>query len=1322
MLSLASKNRACCSRLFVQQLLANQLTLKEEDVSQFISTWIQNRGPMNYTQYALRSEDSLDVDLLLSLPERIRHNTELRLPQSYITSVLCATFALLAEQEGTCTTAVYTCDCGAPTTNIIAADKLQQRATSLLARACARGFQQEVVASWLSVALHTSLTSTSTSQLSSLRIPAIVLMNALMLQSDPQQSMHRGFMTIAWVLQFVQAAIANSSHLTMCNSLLHVLSSHAQISTNMNTHANWKHDSNNNNKNDGNCITTTPSSSSYLRYLWYMMLGCQHISSLPSIIQQALQYTLITGQTYTTPHTPMHSGYPPLPSDMLHGLIGYLLLSSQCHNDTKTDQATRSDISITTIDTLHVLRLLPVHSWLLSAWGDASYYAHTDASQDASLSRAIEIAISYLSEDAFHQASADDGSPLLLSTVMQSVQSRLDYPHTAVRGGALRVASAMSQVITPNAPLRFSGDKDVDDTYDMQGIHALPPGTRKRLLISALLAERTVLRECHRDVLLPNDRDVSMNGLLHQALLRPAVQPVHHAMSTVENSGTTSQPLALPSIDAPTSSDVTYNTLATVKKKPMSRATLLQEDAEEIINKPVTVESDACFTDSDSDTDMTTNTNIHSVDKMSRTRHRDIAANTLVSPLLVPSVYMNTGRCFDAAALREWSHKMSKPADWRATTPQHKNVHSTSTTLQLQLQQLSHPSTPMQSLSMKLPIRISTQLSPKSSPSSYSAHQHDVSLTSIVSTINESTSTHPTVHTQHPLDSKLILHAMSMRQKAPNTITGLMDALRTDNDHEIFAAALAVAPRLIRSAACNATTASDLVYMCPLLLRQLLVLEDRFAMPDFTTWLLSSMVSMTVCVGPVACRTLWSLFYSNEISEALRCMILDVLVLSAKELSGTEPAIIPQTPWEALLQQWESEQVTATNRHQQSLPVALQHGVLNKQSPTHGATDTTTTTPPTNDTLVFDSNCNPNMFGDIASMWFIQPLLKGVVATDSIMDHNSSPTSHAATVALLAADEADLATLISGQAFQSRSGPHISLHGHQQDSILLAQALRSVAVFLELTGLHTTALHTCTATLAVAWLLRDNKHADVRRASLICFAACIAAVQRHKLLDSPSILARCDPVTAERMNGPLLPNSNILAGISRADSSSNSMLATTTTSTSSEVKKNLIHTISSTDIAASSESQTAGATTYETDGTESGTDTNITYNTNHIGELRGVSKTMTTQQQLGRTSQLLQTPSMELGEGGRHNRIRDTLLLTQSSVRQQPTITTDSVNGCEPPPIVWDDVCEIASHLQSIASNDNDDECRALATTMLANTILQDMVLGPLQDLTGMLQ
>ncbi len=58
-------------------------------------------------------------------------------------------------------------------------------------------------------------------------------------------------------------------------------------------------------------------------------------------------------------------------------------------------------------------------------------------------------------------------------------------------------------------------------------------------------------------------------------------------------------------------------------------------------------------------------------------------------------------------------------------------------------------------------------------------------------------------------------------------------------------------------------------------------------------------------------------------------------------------------------------------------------------------------------------------------------------------------------------------------------------------------------------------------------------------------------------------------------------------------------------------------------------------------------------------------------------------------------------------------------DGTGEEPTVWDDLLLSVGWLEGVAESDKDPACRALASTMLRNAVLRDVVFGPIQEVAA---
>jgi hypothetical protein len=396
----------------------------------------------------------------------------------------------------------------------------------------------------------------------------------------------------------------------------------------------------------------------------------------------------------------------------------------------------------------------------------------------------------------------------------------------------------------------------------------------------------------------------------------------------------------------------------------------------------------------------------------------------------------------------------------------------------------------------------------------------------------------------------------------------VIEQLRSEGDHEGVIATLVTLPRLVRAMAADTARCGELVAAAPQLLRALLTLEDRFALPDFGLWRMTAMVSLAVSVLPLAAGELLRTLFAADLSEGFRLEILDVLVSAAREASGSDPPVIPETPWEMALRMWRASRAaklggspgagriaggsggdegpgTRQRRHAPALPPSHAAGA-------GGRRGTTTTVPanaadPTHagtvirrsrglDAASADSSAArpaaPNLLADLAGQYLFYPLLRGILTGTPQPTARSSKAAAASSNRLEGGGDEEAGA--SGECDDTRSTAAAAVAADAEGDVarmmhfaqcprmladpaaanLLAQSLRALAVVLECTRRHPSAPGMARSLLALAWGLKEHRDAGVRRACISCLAAVVAATYLNASLAAPSVLLRASSAPA----------------------------------------------------------------------------------------------------------------------------------------------------------------------------------------------------------------
>jgi hypothetical protein len=572
-------------------------------------------------------------------------------------------------------------------------------------------------------------------------------------------------------------------------------------------------------------------------------------------------------------------------------------------------------------------------------------------------------------------------------------------------------------------------------------------------------------------------------------------------------------------------------------------------------------------------------------------------------------------------------------------------------------------------------------------------------------------------------DSPAAAAARALAGKTPSALSQYGAALREETDYERCLTALATLPRAVRAAAARESAHGSLTLDGPLLLRTLMGLEDRFALPQFHLWRHTGLVALTVALGPAGSHALLGMLWGPDLSAATRMEAVDVLVGAAREMCGAEPAAVPVPPWEEDEAAAAAAAAAPAPRQTPATAAAAAAAGGNEPPPPAGG---------------------PDVFTDVAVDWFFGPLLRGVVTGrpfghlpprgrqtgfsdgDSGMLRESLPPDVADSLS-----GASAARLHSEPGALLDAGNSSSGGGDGSGSVadgrtaLLAHALRALAVLLECvasgagnsssTARSRALVPMARSLLPLAWSVRSHADAGVRRAAISCFASVVAGLHRlgpagcSQALASPSTLGpQQAAVAAAARSGdlPAPPQSPLVQVVVGSDGSGDGAGA---------AGSGRLGTLSSLLRVSSALSQT-------------------TVQDSILGQLTGAGADGT----LSSTSVLLQlgrpTPSSGDGPlGGSSARAHALLgeaagvLLGQQAGAGAATaaaggggdggaLDAATAAALMSAPLVLDDVLAVAAHLRDVAEGDADDVCRALAGAMLRNDILRRMVLGPEED------
>ena len=609
-----------------------------------------------------------------------------------------------------------------------------------------------------------------------------------------------------------------------------------------------------------------------------------------------------------------------------------------------------------------------------------------------------------------------------------------------------------------------------------------------------------------------------------------------------------------------------------------------------------------------------------------------------------------------------------------------------------------------------------------------------------------------------PSQADIIARRLSSR--APTTLSAVSAGLREDSDYEVALATLATLPRLIRTSATRESSVGQLLVHGPSLLHLLLGLDDRFALPEFGAWRFASCTALCVCLGPLAVTNLYRMLWGSEQSEGSRAEILDILVASAGEVSGLEPAAVPVPPWER------AEEVTAEAHAGPALIAAAGvEAVVFAGAPTAAAQELTvsaaagavvasaaspaSSSPP--------ASAHVNVFGEIAAEVYFYPLLRGIVKGHP---YDAPPqvevgigSRHPRSFGQQNSDAAlpdDILAAVRGDGLTLSVGPGRLLAevmithddaaargggggggGESSSSsasagkrALLSRSIRALAVFLEGARWDPSVPAMAASLFSLAYPLLTHSDFGIRRAALTGTAAVIAAVSRHGMLHYPSITATMPVTTTMPIGG----------GGSGAVQHEHT------------ARTGCITLVSSSLAAADTDTDAPDAiddyTHPRDDAHSSGGGGGV------LSALSSVAASLAAQQRrdgaiacvlLDDSSRLSayahnsgssHSSSSSSGQNKRSAATRTNALLlasTQASSLLRGSHSDAAAAGTlhdsggggldgDRGASMWDDMCELAGLLRVMAETDPDDGVRGIAMGLLSNDVLRQLVMGPLED------
>jgi hypothetical protein len=500
---------------------------------------------------------------------------------------------------------------------------------------------------------------------------------------------------------------------------------------------------------------------------------------------------------------------------------------------------------------------------------------------------------------------------------------------------------------------------------------------------------------------------------------------------------------------------------------------------------------------------------------------------------------------------------------------------------------------------------------------------------------------------------------------------GDVDPLEAAPPFELHVATLCTLPRFIRGCASSPLHVGELHMVAPKLLTVLLSLDNRFGIPDFDMWRLQSLIALVVATGTLVTGPLIAKLFGDEVSEAVRTEIVDILVMAVQEMSGREEQNLPETPWEA-----------AERALEDAAPMRSQAITVNKSTRA-----ISTRVPP----VLHDSSA---IDGFIFSALFF-PLMHGLLKRGQDVSNVYGIT------------DADLVeALRTAESFKLAKCPDF-LHD-PSSSPLLAHLLKAQAVLLECVSDMNLARKLVASFLPLCWMLRSHDDSSVRLGCVAGIASSLAWMHKSAQYAAPSILE------AVRKLPPFRPTPRgVAARLMELGGSPSRPLFAVFADTADNTQIRVAMPTSHPDPSIEADSDDEDVIEVVPSGSLSNTVMSPLRALLNVAATSQASASDMSALNMSRTGSLSTTN--EVMAASAHSQLSNIWEgegrgATDSDMQAVIAAMTDKQT-------MWDDALILVKHLQTVVELDPEQLCRNYATHILSSPVIDDLVTRPITSM-----